>query len=523
MSEGGRHEMKSVLLMFEVHQPFRLKRDFLWAKRAFRKLEKGGLLEHYFDLRADREIFERASRKCYVPANAALLKSIEAQEDEGKPAKVSFSLSGTFLDQCELYGKEVLEGFKQLAGTGRVEFLGQTYYHSLSSLYQDKSEFKEEVEEHSRAVKELLGASTSTFENTELVYNNSIAKAVAGLGFRSICTEGADRVLGERSPNYLYDAPEGGGIKVLLRNYRLTDDVGFRFSDRRWSEWPLTAEKYASWLSTAEGECVCIFPDYETFGEHHWPETGIHDFLAYLPGEILKRPDLKMELPSEFVRGHRSAGVLDVPEPQTLSWADIERGTGSWIGNSMQWAYFTSVREMEPLVRESGSREVIRTWRLLGVSDHLYYMFTGGGGPGTVHSYFSPYGSAAEAFVSAQAAALDFEWRVRELVDAANEPFDFHREEGETGYIGVRAWSLVGFRDSLTKAPAESLLFHQKRGDFEAWAMGSLKDEPLAKELAALKLRRLPSATLRSELVRIVAKHLKERKLYLKALGLAIE
>ncbi len=523
MSEMGILGMKSILLIFEVHQPFRLKRDFLWAKRAFRKLDKGGLTEHYFDSAADREVFERAAKKCYVPANAALLRAIERNADGESPVKLSFSLSGTFLDQCELYGKEVLEGFRQLARTGRVEFLGQTYYHSLSSLYQDKGEFEEQVREQGRAVKELLGASTTAFENTELVYNNSIAKAVASLGFKAICTEGAERVLGDRSPNYIYEAAESGGLKVILRNYRLTDDVGFRFSDRRWSEWPLTAEKYAFWLSKAEGDSVCIFPDYETFGEHHWPETGIHDFLAGLPGEILKRGDLKMELPSEYAGHHGAAGVLDVPEPQTISWADIERGTASWIGNSMQWAYFTSVREMEPLVKESGSRDVIRTWRLLGVSDHLYYMFTGGGGPGTVHSYFSPHGSAAEAFVCAQAAAFDFEWRVREIVDAANEPFEFHTEEGEKGFVGVRAWSLAGFRRALSKVPPESLLFHVKRGDFEAWAEGSLKDEALTKEMAELRRRKLNGETVRAELLRISTKQLNARKGYLKAMGLTIE
>jgi alpha-amylase len=189
----------------------------------------------------------------------------------------------------------------------------------------------------------------------------------------------------------------------------------------------------------------------------------------------------------------------------------------------MQWAYFTSVREMEPLVKESGSHEVIRTWRLLGVSDHLYYMFTGGGGPGTVHSYFSPYGSAAEAFVCAQAAAFDFEWRVREMIDAANEPFEFHTEEGEKGFIGVRAWSLAGFRRALSKVPPESLIFHEKRGDFEAWAEGSLKDEALAKEMAGLRRRKLNDETVRAELLRISTKQLNARKGYLKAMGMTIE
>jgi alpha-amylase len=520
LSGIGKRALKSILLIFEVHQPFRLKRDFLWAKRAFRKLDSGGLKDHYFDSAADREIFERAARKCYLPANAALLRAIEEEADGGRRAKLAFSISGTFLDQCELYGKEVLEGFRKLAGTGSVEFLGQTYYHSLSSLYQDKGEFEEQVRLQGRAVKELLGASTSTFENTELVYNNTIAKAIASLGFKAICTEGAERVLGARSSNYIYEAAGSGGLKVILRNYRLTDDVGFRFSDRRWSEWPLTASKYASWLSGAEGDSVCIFPDYETFGEHHWPETGIHDFLAKLPEEILKRDDLKMELPSEYAGQARAVDVLDVAEPQTISWADIERGTASWIGNSMQWAYFTSVREMEPLVKESGSQDVMRTWRLLGVSDHLYYMFTGGGGPGTVHSYFSPYGSAAEAFVGAQAAAFDFEWRVREAVDAANEPFEFHRSEGEKGFIGVRAWSLAGFWRAVSKVPPESLLFHLKRGDFVAWARGSLKDEDLAHEMEMLGRRKPTGETVRTEIRKLAAKRLNSRKAYLKALGL---
>ncbi len=234
------------------------------------------------------------------------------------------------------------------------------------------------------------------------------------MGYKGIYTEGVEKILGEKSPNYVYTPKGAKKIRVLLRNYKLTDDVGFRFSARWWPEWPLTAPKYAGWLATTKGEVINIFPDYETFGEHHWPETGIHSFLQHLPDEILKYEHLMMVTPSEVLEKHASAGEVDVPEAEgTVSWADIKRDQSGWLGNVMQWAYYTTIRRLEPLVREAEDEEFMRLWRDFQTSDHLYYMFTAGGGPGEVHSYFSPYESPMDAFVAAQTLINDFEARLK--------------------------------------------------------------------------------------------------------------
>src|SRR5512136_20753 len=313
-----------------------------------------------------------------------------------------------------MFDKDLLETYKQLAATGRVEFLNQTYYHSIASLYPEKEEFIAQAKMHRQTVKDLLGYTPQIFENTELLYNNTIAKTVEEMGYKGIFTEGVEKILGEKSPNFLYTPKGSNKIRVLLRNYKLTDDIGFRFSARWWSEWPLTADKYAHWLADTRGDCINIFPDYETFGEHHWPETGIHSFLRHLPGEILKWPHLKMSTPSEVIEEYSSQGEIDVPEAGgTVSWADLERDSSGWLGNAMQWAYYTNLRRIEPLIKESADNEFLRLWRYFQTSDHLYYMFSKGGGPGEVHSYFSPYESPINAFVAAEMPLFDFENRVR--------------------------------------------------------------------------------------------------------------
>lgn len=496
-------------MIFEVHQPFRIRGDFFWGRRAFRKLSAGELLDHYFDNDVNREIFQRASRKCYLPSNKILLDIIDSHKRGKKQVKVSFSLSGVFLEQCEKYGRDVLNSFKQLAETGNVEFLGQTYYHSLSSLYPRGAEFTQQVETHRELVKELLGFRPLVFENTELLYNNNVASRVEELGFEAICTEGTEKILGTRSPNYLYTAKGNSKLKVILRNYKLTDDIGFRFSAKWWSEFPLTADKYAQWLEATPGQYICIFPDYETFGEHHWPETGIHEFLKHLPEEISNRENLAMATPSEILSKHSPTGEIDVPEGTgTVSWADIERTTSSWLGNALQWAYYTGVLNLEDLVKESRNEGLLKLWRCFQISDHLYYMFTGSGGPGQVHSYFSPYKDPMDAFVAAQTAFFDFEEKVRKLTFAANEGFRFYNAEGEEGFTGLTAYSLMGLADKLLKAPSESISFHITRGDFVAWAEHSLRDPALAAKIKRIKTKRVETEKLRKNLHGVVRRHL---------------
>jgi alpha-amylase len=492
------------MLVFEVHQPHRIKKSFYWENQIFKHVKKEKLFDYYFDRRVNREVFERALKKCYFPSNRILLEQIDRHKRDKKQVKVTFSLSGTFLEQCEMFSQDLLESFRQLAETGCVEFLSQTYYHSLAGLYPEREEFIEQIKAHQQILKQLLNYTPEVFENTELLYNNAIAKTVENLGYKGIFTEGVERILHGKSPNYLYKPKSSEKIKILLRNYKLTDDIGFRFSARWWSEWPLTADKYASWLAATPGQCIVIFPDYETFGEHHWPETGIHDFLKHLPDEILRWWHLHMTMPSEVVKKYAFAGEIDVPElGGTVSWADLERDASCWIGNTMQWAYYTSLRRLEPLVREAEDKTFFDVWRYFQTSDHLYYMFTAGGAPGEVHSYFSPFGTPMDAYVTAQAAILDFENRVRLATVAANEPFLFHTGIGEKKYTGTMAWSLQGFTQALRKVSTESLEFHNRRGDFEKWAEKSLQDKPLTDELRKLRLSKIKEESLRKTIVKI--------------------
>ena len=483
--------MTDIVFVFEVHQPHRLKRSLFWEGKVFRRQAKEELFNYYFDNEVDREIFKRAARKCYYPSNQIILENIDKHKNSRKQVKFSFSLSGVFLEQCEMFDKDLLESFRQLASSGCAEFLNQTYYHSISSLYPEKEEFIAQAKLHRQTVKDLLGYTPTIFENTELLYNNTIAKNVEDMGYNGIYTEGVEKILGEKSPNFIYTPKGSKKIKVLLRNYKLTDDVGFRFSARWWPEWPLTAPKYANWLATTKGEVINIFPDYETFGEHHWPETGIHSFLQHLPDELLKYDHLQMATPSEVVKKHSSADELDVPESQgTVSWADIQRDQTGWLGNVMQWAYYVTLRRLEPLIKESDDPELLRLWRDFQISDHLYYMFTAGGGPGDVHSYFSPYESPMDAFVAAQTLLNDFEARVRLAVLSANEPFLFYTGIGEDFFTGLKAWSLKGFIEALKNADSKSIEFHNDNSDFENWIAYSLKDTKLAKSIKALKTQR---------------------------------
>jgi alpha-amylase len=494
--------MTDIVFVFEVHQPHRLRRSLFWEGKVFRRLSKEDLFNYYFDNEVDREIFKRAARKCYFPSNQIILDVIDRHKREKKQPKFSFSLSGVFLEQCEMFDEDLLESFKQLACTGSVEFLDQTYYHSIASLYAEKEEFIEQVKMHKQTIKDLLGYTPQVFENTELLYNNTIAKTDESLGYKGIYTEGVEKILGEKSPNYIYTPKESNKIRVLLRNYKLTDDIGFRFSARWWPEWPLTADKYARWLAEDKGEVINIFPDYETFGEHHWPETGIHGFLQHLPDEILKYNNLQMETPSNVVEKHISAGVIDIPEAEgTVSWADIQRDQSGWLGNVMQWAYYTTLRRLDPLIKESEDIELLRLWRDFQTSDHLYYMFTAGGGPGEVHSYFSPYESPMDAFVAAQTLLNDFETRVRLSILTANEPFLFYTGIGKECYTNLMSWSLKGFSKAIEKVDTKAIEFHLNNGDFESWARSSLKDEELAANLKKIIKTKQTGETLRKTLV----------------------
>jgi alpha-amylase len=408
--------MRYVVIGFEVHQPFRIRRDFFWNPRADRDL-----IERYFDSERNREIFERVKRKCYLPATGIILEEIQSGENEGREVKFFFSISGTFVEQAEKWGKDLLELLQQLSYTHKVEFLGQTYYHSVTSLWEDPTEWREQVKLHRDLMKSVFGSQPETIENTELITNRRVAEEVESMGFKVMLMEGKEKVLRGKSPNYVYRL-RGGKLSLLPRNYRLSDDIAFRFSSRDWEQYPLTAEKFAEWIRSSTGHLGLVFVDYETFGEHHWPESGILEFLRWLPRE-LNRKGVRMRIPREI--SGEEYDELELTEDYS-SWADIDKDETSWLGNQMQWAYDETVRRAEMPSKELGG-DFLRAWRYLTTSDHYYYMFMGHGGPAEVHSYFSAFSSATEAFINEFYATNQFLWEELKLLNSPGVPFVFRR------------------------------------------------------------------------------------------------
>jgi len=379
--------MASVCLYFEVHQPIRLNR--------FSVFNIGNNnINSYFDKKINREIFEKVANKCYLPTNNLILDLIK--KTDGK-FRVSYSLTGTFVEYCEQFMPELIDSFKELFKTGSVDLIEETYYHSLSGLFDDMDEFVDQVKIHNQMIKRLFNYKPRVFRNTEAIYDNRIAKTVSDMGYKGILTEGTEKILQWRSPNYLYK-PVNCDLKVLLRNYSLSDDVGFRFSSRMWKDYPLTAEKYANWMSHNDGNLINLFMDYETFGEHHWEDTGIFKFLSHLPYEVLNHQHMDFVTVSEAVERYDAVGEIDVP--WAISWADADRDVSTWLGNDMQIACFNELKNLGRKIRDTGDEELINTWRRLQTSDHLYYLSTKGSEDGDVHAYFSPYDGPYDGFIN---------------------------------------------------------------------------------------------------------------------------
>jgi alpha-amylase len=304
------------------------------------------------------------------------------------------------LEQFQKYCPEVMSTFDALVETGCVEFLGETYYHSLSFLYSP-NEFIEQINKHTDSIRQLYGQTPSVFRNTELIYSNALAETIEQTGrFKAIITEGADRILGQRSSNFVYQPPNCQRVKLLLKNYSLSDDIAFRFSNRQWREFPLTAEKFATWVNrvNGNGHCVNLFMDYETFGEHQWEDTGIFSFMSHLPQEILKHPDNGFMTPSEIVDSYDAVDVVDVPH--IISWADTERDLSAWMGNPMQSGALHDIYKIEKLVKQTQNEELLSDWRQLQTSDHFYYMCTKYFADGDVHKYFNPYESPYDSYIN---------------------------------------------------------------------------------------------------------------------------
>ena len=387
---------KSICLYFQVHQPTRL--------RLYRFFDIGKD-SHYYDDFANRTILRRVAQKCYLPMNQLMLDLIK--QYKGK-FKIAYSISGSALEQFQRFAPEVIDSFRALAATGKVEFLAETYYHSLASLASE-SEFRHQVGKHAAKIEELFGVKPVTFRNTELIYSNGIGEMVYDLGYKTMLTEGARHIMGWKSPNYVYCGETQPKLKLLLRNYTLSDDISFRFSANK-----VTAEQYVDWMkeNAKEDEIVNLFMDYETFGEHQGAETGIFNFMKALPGAVLSDGTFAFVTPAEAVKKHKPVSDLAVDYP--ISWADEERDITAWLGNELQSEAFKKVYAMTEKLSIVNDEDLWNDFGHLQESDHFYYMCTKFFSDGEVHKYFNPYDTPYEAFINYMNVISDFQIRLDE-------------------------------------------------------------------------------------------------------------
>ena len=398
---------RGIVLYLHIHQPWRVRNYDI-----FDVASKHNYFSESASPDQDNElIFHKIADKSYKPMNHLLEKLLNDHPD----FKVSLSITGTFIEQAEQFDPGILDSFRRLVDTGRVEILSETYHHSLAFFY-DRNEFEAQVERHRQKIREVFGVETRVFRNTELAYNNELAKWADDHGFNGIIAEGWDDVLGWRSPNYVYRPVNTGNIKLLMKNYRLSDDIAFRFSDRGWADWPLTADKYHRWASTAleDAPLLNLFMDYETFGEHQWAEDGIFEFFEQFVRHWVSRPDQKFYTISEAIEANEPQGEISVT--QTVTWADSERDLSAWLGNNLQHEAMKYIYDMTERVLRTGDGQLIDDWRKLQTADHVYYMSTKHADDGSIHSYFSPYSSPYEAFLNYMNAIRDIRWRTDNLL-----------------------------------------------------------------------------------------------------------
>ena len=393
---------KSICIYFQIHHPERLR------KYQFFDI---GKKHNYFDNYANRSELEDLAEHCYLPANALLLELIK--KHEGK-FKVAFSITGSAIDQLEMHTPEVIRSFQELAATGNVEFLAETYSHSLASLSEDTDEFEQQVKRHSNAIKQLFGKKPVTFRNTSLIYSDKIGERVAKLGFKTMLTDGAKHVLGWKSPNFVYKNALDENLNLLLKNSKLSDDIANRFSDSNWSEYPLTSEKYASWVenSLRDTEVLNLFMNYEVIGYFNNAQSGIFDFLRYFIENMLANPNYQFLLPKEVAKEHPAKDILPVPYP--ISWTDEERDTTSWLGNELQKEAFSELFKVQPLVRKKKNADLIEDYSRLQGSEHFYFMRTKLFSGTDYHKYLLPYDSPYEAFINYMNVLSDFIERVKD-------------------------------------------------------------------------------------------------------------
>lgn len=390
--------MKQVCFIFQVHQPFRL--------RNFHFFEIGSH-HYYYDEETNARIMRQVAEKSYFPTNEILQRLIK---DHGSKIKISFAISGTALDQMEQYAPEALESFKELAATGNVEFLGQTYSTSLSSL-RSKSAFKDEVVTHKRRINSLFGKTPKVFLNTGLIYSDEIGNIISDMGFKGVIVEGLFGFLNDQSPNYVYKSAEKASLKILLRNPFLSDDITLRFSNRNWSEWPLTADKYLGWLKglPSQEQVVNLVMDYGTFGERHKKETGISNFLEYLLRYLVESKVLKLSTPEEVLRTFSTKGKLNIPDP--ISWTGMKKNLSAWLGNDMQKEAMDTLFEMEEAVKKTKDKLLHKDWVYLQSADHFLYMNNEGE---SGSNWYNPYEGPYEAFMKYMNVLSDFQLKLQD-------------------------------------------------------------------------------------------------------------
>lgn len=395
---------KAIVLYLHVHQPYRIRHYTVFDT---------GTRHDYFDAEYDSQesnerILKKVAEKSYLPTNTRLLKLLQ----ENPEFKISLSITGTVIEQLEKWSPAALQSFKDLCHTGRVEIVAETYHHSLAFFYS-RAEFEMQVNMHRRKVEEVFGQTPRVFRNTELAYNNDLAYWADKAGYKGILAEGWDKVLDWRSPNFVYRPTYTDNIRLLMKNYKLSDDIAFRFGDSDWVEWPLTADKFSHWLSEDQNATnFNLFMDYETFGEHQWEESGVFDFLEHLPKEWLKTEGHTFMTVSEAIDSFEAVDTISVPE--TVTWADTERDLSAWLGNAMQASSITSLYNLQDQIIGSGDLALIEDWRRLQTSDHFYYMCTKYFNDGDIHAYFSPYQTPYEAYINFMNAYRDLQFRLAE-------------------------------------------------------------------------------------------------------------
>ncbi len=396
---------RAIVMYLHVHQPFRV--------RHYTIFDAGVNHDYFFtmpyeDRTSNERILHKVAEKSYIPTNARLLELLQKYPE----FRLSLSITGTVIEQLEMWSPEALQSFKDLVATGRVEIVGETYHHSLAFFY-NRDEFETQVNMHREKVQSVFGQTPQVFRNTELSYNNDLAHWADKAGYKGILAEGWDPILGWRSPNFVYQPTYTDNIRLLMKNYKLSDDIAFRFGDQNWAEWPLTADKFTHWLNeTSEGTNFNLFMDYETFGEHQWDDSGIFNFLYHLPEQWLKTPGNTFMTVSETIDTFDAKDRVDMP--YTVTWADTERDLSAWLGNGMQQQAIHALYDMHQKILDTNDLSLIEDYRRLQTSDHFYYMCTKWFNDGDIHAYFSPYENPYDAFIAFMNAYHDLKFRLSE-------------------------------------------------------------------------------------------------------------